>query len=323
MFTLEFLSTLEYLLVVSRCVLRRGKTGGGTAGDVELFSKRQKQLFGKGTEFADHRVYVQGDDLRHLDWNLFARLGERFIKRFEINEDVNIYFLLDSSASMQAGTGNFNKYDYARRLIASLSYIALCDLNRVGVFCFANGICESFPAVRGKGKFLNLLKFLEQTKPTGTVTDIRLSIGEFIRCVKRSGIVVIVSDFFDRGGFKFAVDRLRYNKFEPMIIQLHTDFEFDPQLKPELQSFTRTNFNLVSIENEYATSNKEINDNEINVTINESIINQYKECFTDFLNNIKSYCIKSGTGFTIADTSIPFDELILQMIRNGNIIKTK
>ncbi|MDR2641248.1 MAG: DUF58 domain-containing protein [Planctomycetaceae bacterium] len=312
------MKTLEYLLLVSRRTIRRGSAGDGMAGDVKLFSSRKKQHLGNGTEFADHRVYVPGDDLRHLDWNLFARLEERFIKRFEVDEDINIYFLLDCSRSMQAGTGNQNKYNYARRLVASLAYIALHDLNRVGVVCFADGICETFAPVRGNGKFLNLLKFLEQTEPSGNVTDIRLSVDEFIRRTKRVGVAVIVSDFFDRGGFQFAVDKLRYNKFEPLIIQLHTDFESDPQLEPALRSLMRTNFTLISIENESVTDN-----NEINVTINESILNQYKECFADFLCSIRKYCIGRGVDYMIAGTSVPFDELVLQMIRNGTITKTK
>jgi hypothetical protein len=315
MFTLEFLKTLEYLLVVSRRVRGRGIVGGETACGVELFSSLQKQHFNSGTEFANHRNYVQGDDLRHLDWNLFARLGERFIKQFESDTNANIYFLLDNSTSMQAGINNKNKYNYARFLIASLAYIALSDLNQVGVFCFANGIGETFPSVRGKGNFFKLLKFLEQQKTTNNTTNIRLSIEEFIRQVRRSGIVVIVSDFFDRDGFREAIDRLRYNKFETKIIQIHTDFESDPNLNPQLRSFAQTNFNLVSIENESLTNN-----NEINITINESILEQYKKCFTNFLNDIKNYCVKIGAGVTIANTSTPFDHIILQMINNREFL---
>ncbi|MDR2168901.1 MAG: DUF58 domain-containing protein [Planctomycetaceae bacterium] len=293
-------------------------SGGSISGEVDIFSNRHKQQFGAGTEFADHRVYVQGDDLRRLDWNLFARFGEGFIKRFDADVDVNIYFLLDCSASMQAGLGKFNKYDYAQRIIASLSYIALSELNRVGVVSFSGGVIDMFPLTRGKSKFFNLLKFLERHKPADSKTDIRLSVDNFIRKTKRAGIAVIVSDFFDYGGCQVAIERLRYNKFEPVIIQLHADFEADPKLQPEFQSVLKTNFNLVSAENENI---KNIKNNEINITINDSTLNQYKICFDNFLDEIKRYCINKCVSHIITKTSTPLEEIILKIIRNKNILK--
>ncbi|MDR2346989.1 MAG: DUF58 domain-containing protein [Planctomycetaceae bacterium] len=323
MFDNNFLKKLEYLLIVSRRTIRSGFTGNGKSGSVEIFTNRRKPQFNGGTDFADHRVYVKGDDLRRLDWNLFARLGEQFIKRFETNEELNIYFLLDCSASMQAGNGNFNKYNYARRVIASLAYIALSDFNRVGIVCFDNMIRRTFSPIRGKRKFLNLLKFLERNQSTENATNIRLSVENFIKQTQRTGAVIIASDFFDRNGFQTAIDQLRYNKFEPMIIQIHTDFESDPQLQFALSSNAQTNFNLVSMENETITINgktNSLNNNEINVTINESMLNQYKICFADFLEEIRKYCVKNGIGCAITNTLLPYDKLILQMINNGNIL---
>jgi uncharacterized protein (DUF58 family) len=290
---------LEYFLLVSRRAIRGGGSGGEEAGDFELLANGRRRHFEDGTEFADHRVYVQGDDLRHLDWNLFARLDEQFVKRFEAETDRNIYFLLDCSASMQAGNGNSNKYDYARKIIAALAYIVLSDLHRVSVICFDDGVRATFPLTRGKGKFLNLLKFLEQNKPTGNATNIRLSVNDFVRRTRRAGVAVIVSDFFDRGNFQFAIDQLRYNKFEPKIIQLHADIESNPQLQ------TNSNLNLISSENE----------SEINVTINQSLLNQYKTCFNNFLDELKTYCVKNNIEHKITNTSVPFDKLILKMIQ--------
>jgi hypothetical protein len=326
MFDDDFLTTLEYLLAVSRRVIRSSFSCGGITGDVEIFSSRRKQAFNDGIEFADHRLYVQGDDLRRLDWNLYARLGEQFIKRFKTNDETNVYFLLDNSASMQAGIGDFNKYNYARKIVASLAYIALSDLNQVSVSCFANGLSDIFPLTNGKGKFFNLLKFLERNESANETTNIRLSIENFIRRTKRSGIVIIVSDFFDRDGFQLAIDQLCYNKFEPIVIQIHADFESDPRLIPELQSTTRTNCNLISVENEIVKESGKIkiqNGNEINVKITDSILNQYKNCFEKFLEGIKKHCVQKGVGCVIAQTLIPFDKLILQMIYSGNIIKSK
>jgi uncharacterized protein (DUF58 family) len=122
---------LEYLSLISRRVFRG-----------RLLAQRRTRQLGGGVEFADHREYFAGDDLRHLDWNIFARLGNRLIKRFEEEEDLHVYFFLDCSRSM-AGRHS-DKFDYARQITAALAYIALSDLDRVGVVVFSDKIHDFF-----------------------------------------------------------------------------------------------------------------------------------------------------------------------------------
>jgi len=134
MFDSEFIKKLEYLSLISRRIFR---------GQL-LAQKRTRQL-GGGVEFADHRDYVFGDDLRYLDWNVHARLGSRLIKRFEEEEDLHVYFFLDCSQSMsvgQSGQKGASKFDYARQIVAALAYIALADLDRVSVVVFADKIYD-------------------------------------------------------------------------------------------------------------------------------------------------------------------------------------
>ena len=116
-------------------------------------------------EFADHREYTPGDDFRYLDWNLFARHDELLLKRFQEEEDLHVYILLDSSRSMAFGTPP--KFDYARQVAAALAYIALADLDRVSVIAFAGDILADFPLTRGKARILSLLKFLERLEAQG------------------------------------------------------------------------------------------------------------------------------------------------------------
>ena len=105
MFDSDFIKKLEYLSLISRRIFR---------GQL-LAQKRTRQL-GGGVEFADHRDYVFGDDLRYLDWNVFARLSNQLVKRFE-EEDLHVYFFLDCSQSMSVG--NPDKIDYARQIAAT------------------------------------------------------------------------------------------------------------------------------------------------------------------------------------------------------------
>src|SRR6267142_5963370 len=148
LFDSEFLKKLEYLSLVSRRVFR---------GSI-LAQRRTRQL-GGGIEFAEHREYAPGDDFRYLDWNVYARHDELLLKRFQEEEDLHVYILLDSSRSM--AFGDPPKFDFARQVAAALAYIALADLDRIAVVAFANDILADFPLTRGKGRILSLLKFLE------------------------------------------------------------------------------------------------------------------------------------------------------------------
>src|SRR2546429_5774365 len=148
LFDSDFLKKLEYLSLVSRRVFRG-----------QLLAHRRQFQLGSGIEFADHREYTPGDDFRYLDWNLYARHEELLLKRFQEEEDLHVYLLLDCSRSMAYGEPA--KFDFARQVTAALAYIALADLDRVAVVAFAADLVADFPLTRGKGRILSLLKFLE------------------------------------------------------------------------------------------------------------------------------------------------------------------
>ena len=290
MFDSEFLKKLEYLSLISRRIFR---------GQL-LAQKRTRQL-GSGVEFADHRNYVLGDELRYLDWNVYARLGNRLIKRFEEEEDLHVYFFLDCSQSMSVG--NLNKFDYARQVTAALAYIALADLDRVSVVAFADKIYDFFPLIRGKQHVLSLLRFLESLQTVGEATDLRASVNEFLHGKHRAGLVVLVSDFYDPAGFQTAVDALRYRQFEPNLIQIHDILETSPRLLGDIQ--------LVDIETKFAQD----------VTISENVLRRYKQKVSEFLESLRRYCIENGYSYTISPTAVPFDELILRMMREAGSVR--
>ena len=290
MFDSEFIKKLEYLSLISRRIFR---------GQL-LAQKRTRQL-GGGVEFADHRDYVFGDDLRYLDWNVHARLGSRLIKRFEEEEDLHVYFFLDCSPSMSVG--NPSKFDYARQVAAALAYIALADLDRVSVVAFADKIYDFFPLIRGKQHVLSLLRFFESLQTVGETTDICSSVNEFLHGKHRTGLVVLVSDFYDPTGFQTAVDTLRYRQFEPNLIQIHDLIETSPRLFGDLQ--------LLDMETGYTRD----------VTISESVLRRYKQKVRDFLESIQRYCIENGFGCTLSSTAVPFDELILRMMREAGSVR--
>jgi uncharacterized protein (DUF58 family) len=199
--------------------------------------------------------------------------------------------------------GKPNKFDYARQMTAALAYIALADLDRISVVAFADKVHDFFPLIRGKQHVLSLLRFLESLQTVGEATVLRASVNEFLHGKHRSGLVVLVSDFYDPAGFRTAVDALRYRQFEPNLIQVHDLIESSPRLLGDLQ--------LVDIETGLARD----------VTISESVLRRYKQKVSEFLDSLRKYCVENGFSCTISPTAVPFDELILRMMRESGAVR--
>ena len=284
LFDSEFLKKLEYLSLVSRRVFRG-----------QLLAQRRTMQLGGGIEFADHREYTPGDDFRYLDWNVFARHGELLLKRFQEEEDLHIYLLLDCSRSM--AFGDPIKFDYARQVAAALGYIALAELDRVAVVAFAGDIVADFPLTRGKGRILTMLKFLEGLPTQGSVTDLTRVVKNFVHRGQRRGLAIVLSDLFDPKGYQGGLDLLRHHRYEPHVVQICDPREADPAIKGDVE--------LLDVESD--TIRK--------VTITERNLRQYRRIFAEFLESVRNYCNTYGIGGTLASTEIPFDELLLRMMR--------
>ncbi len=288
LFDSEFLKKLEYLSLVSRRVFRG-----------RLLAQRRTKQLGGGIEFADHREYTPGDDLRYLDWNVYARYGDLLLKRFQEEEDLHVYLLLDISRSMDSGSPN--KFDYARRIAAALAYIALADLDRVCIMAYADRPLEVLPLTRGKDRVLSILNFLENLKPAGTATDLATVSKSLVNRAQRTGLVVIISDLYDQQGFRGGVDILRHRRFEPHVIQIHTLEEANPSLLGDVEL------------DEMETGQRR------KITVTERKIKQYRQLFVEFLSSIETYCKTYSLSCTRSTTDLPFDELIMRMMRASGI----
>jgi uncharacterized protein (DUF58 family) len=291
LFDSGFLQKLEYLSLVSKRIFRGS-----------LLAQRRTTQLGSGVEFSDHREYTPGDDFRYIDWNLFARLDELLLKRFREEEDLHVYLLLDCSRSM--GYGQEPKFDFARQVVAALAYIALADLDRISVCAFAADIVADFPLTRGKGRILALLKFLEKLESTGDDTDLGRVVAGFIHRDQRRGLAVVVSDLYDRSGFERGLDLLRHRKYEPHVIQIYDPYEKDP-------SDMLGDLEMTDVETQ--SSRK--------VTVTERNLRQYRKLFDEFQTKVQFYCDRYGLGCTRTSTEIPFDQLILKMMRTAGAVR--
>ena len=285
LFDSNFLTKLEYLSLISKRVFRGS-----------LLAQRRTMQLGGGVEFADHREYTPGDDFRYLDWNLYARHEELLLKRFQEEEDLHVYFLLDCSKSM--GVGTPIKFDLARRIVAALSYIALADLDRISVVAFASNIIDSFPLTRGKGRILTLLQFLENLQPVGEETDLERVVSGFVTRNQRRGLAIVVSDLYDPKGYRTGLDMLRHRRYEASLVQLFDRSEEEPQgMLGDLE--------LIDIESGAGRK----------VTVTETHLRKYKQLYAEFQKGVTTYCNQYALGHSRARSDMAYDEFILNMMR--------
>jgi uncharacterized protein (DUF58 family) len=286
-FDADFLQKLEFLSLVSRRVYHG-----------QMLAQRSTRQLGSGIEFADHQAYVPGDDFRYLDWNAFARHGELLLKRFHEERDLQVDLLVDCSRSMSVGMSP-SKFDYARRVAACLAYIALAQLDRVSVSAFADRPLASFPVTRGKQQVLRLLRFLEGLSCTGEQTSLDAAAAELTQRDRTGGLAVLISDFFDPQGFRRALDRLRYQQFEVYLVQLFDPDEADPPLLGDLE--------LVDAETGARRR----------VTVRQRDVQRYHQTFQRFLDSLQAYARHHGLGYLRTSTQVPYDELMLKVMRQA------
>ena len=205
----KFLARLEQLELVSRKIFL-GRMKG----------ERRSKKKGQSVEFADYSNYVVGDDLRFLDWNLYARLDKLFLRLFMEEEDLHFYILIDNSLSMDFGSPT--KLHYAKQVAAALGFIGLVNLDRVVIEAFNDRLTQIVPAVRGRRSFWRLLDFLDKLEPAGP-SDLTQALRTFSIKSSGKGIVVVLSDFMDKGGYE---DALRY------LIARQMDIYVDPDSVP-------------------------------------------------------------------------------------------
>ncbi len=286
LFPPDFLTRLEYLSIVSKRVFRGS-----------LLAERRNTQPGSGIEFSDHREYTPGDDLRYLDWNVYARHGDLLIKRFQEEQDLHVYFMLDCSRSMEFGDPA--KFDLARQLVAALAYIALSNLDRVTVLTFNEDIVSVFPLTRGRARILPLMRFLEAQQLTGADTVLSRSVQGLLHRARRVGMTVVVSDLFDESGFHTGLDQLICQRFDGHILQLHAVDEANPALLGDVELF--------DVENEMKRK----------VTITERNAQAYRKLFDDHQYSVRDYCRNNDLSCTQAPSTVKFDDLVMRMMRES------
>src|ERR1700689_2595681 len=188
--------------------------------------------FGFSQEFAEYRAYSPGDDLRHIDWNVYARTGRMYLKRYRGETNSFLTVLLDASNSMQFGSHSVNKMDYARYLAASLFYLAINgQRDAAGLITFDDEIRNYIRPSTRQGQLHRLLAGLEQAEARAR-TDFAKPMRYFLEFLKRRGMVLIVSDFWESPeSIVRNIEPLRYHGNEVILFHVLDPEDVRPVLK--------------------------------------------------------------------------------------------
>ncbi|MFL5330928.1 MAG: DUF58 domain-containing protein [Gemmataceae bacterium] len=285
----QFLHRLEQLELVSRKIFT-----GRMKGD------RRSKRKGQSVEFADYRPYAIGDDLRFLDWNLLARLDKLFIRLFVEEEDLHVYFLLDCSMSMDFGTPS--KLHFAKQMAAALGFIGLTNLDRVVVESFSDGPVQTMPAARGRRSLWRLLAFLDQVTAAGT-GDLAKAMKSFTLRSSGKGIVIILSDFMDKGGFEQALRYLVARQYDVYVIHILAPEEVNPEVVGDLK--------LVDVED----------GDHAEITVSKPLLDRYRKNLDAFRGGLHDFCTRRGMTCMFAPSDTPFEGLVLNYLRRKGLVR--
>lgn len=246
---------------------------------------------GFAIEFAQHREYTAGDDIRHLDWKVLGRSDRYYIKQYEQDTNYVAHVVLDGSKSMEYGSGKITKLHFAKALAACLSYLILVQRDAVALALIDTETREYLPRTDNLGKIHHIMNRLAAFEATGG-TSIGRSVEQLTHRARNRGIVVMISDVFDdEEGFSKALELLRFSGHEVILFHVLDSYELT-------FPFTGT-WKLRGLEEvmEIQTSPAEIR-------------KSYLENFNAFRQRVRNTCEKFNTHYVLADTSKSLAEVL-------------
>ena len=283
-----FLRQLERLLLLLRSPVRGGLKGG-----------RRSVKRGQSVEFADYRDYTLGDDLRQLDWNVYARLEKLFVKLFVEEEDVTITLLIDASASM--ATGRPEKLLFAKRAAAALGYIGLASEDRIAVSALGGRASRRQTALRGSGRVFRLLSNLSAIQPADGPTDLVAAARHAAAQLHGRGVVVLMSDLLDPAADR-VIRELAATRSELIILHILSPDELDPQLEGDLRLVDTETGNGVDITADLAT-----------LDAYRSRLAAWKESFADL-------AARRRASYVDLSSDVPLNDLIFAELRRRRVL---
>ena len=288
----QLMSRLDQLDVMSRKIFA-GKLQG----------ERRSKKRGVSVEFADYRHYTHGDDLRFVDWNIYARLDKLFLKMFLEEEDLSLILAIDSSASMD--WGNPNKFLFSQRLAMALGYVGLVNHNRVTVCTFNEGGVQRLGNLRGRRRTQEMGAWLLKQQPGGAG-----GFNDAMRTIalarQGKGVMVILSDFLYKEGYEKGLRYLSGGGYDTFCMQVLAPEEVDPG-KHGLTGDLR----LTDLEDEDVAE----------ITVSGALLKRYKENLNAYCGRLREFCVRRGMMHVTIDSGIDMATLLMDYLRKRGLLK--
>jgi uncharacterized protein (DUF58 family) len=283
-----FLRQLERLLLIMRSPVRGGLKGG-----------RRSVKRGQSVEFADYREYTLGDDLRQLDWNVYARLERLFVKLFVEEEDITVTLLVDASASMATGTPS--KLLFAKRAAAALGYIGLASEDRIAVTALSGRTARRRASLRGSGRVFRLLADLSAIDPADGVTDLVVAARHAAAQLHGRGVIVLLSDLLDPGADR-VIRELAATGSELIVLHVLSPDELDPPLQGDLR--------LVDAET----------DERVDITADLATIDAYKTRLAAWKADFADLAARRGASYVDLASDVNLADLMFAELRRRRVL---
>jgi len=269
-----------------------------------LKGERKSRKKGSAVEFADYRNYVQGDDLRRLDWNIYARLERPFIKLLEEEEDLSVQIIVDASTSMDwpQQSNERNKFRYALRLAGALAHIGLTSGDHVTLALAGDESVNSWGPFRGRQSAMKMLQFIDGASATG-ITDLNRSLRRWAIRAKRPGLLFLLSDLFSPNGYQAGLDDLLSRGFEVGIIHILSHDEVDPEIGAEVR--------LIDVETKAHAE----------ISLDAATLGLYRSRLEQWRHDIATYCSRRQIRYIPVTTDLPWDRLVLRSLRRLGAVR--
>jgi uncharacterized protein (DUF58 family) len=271
----------------------------------KLQGERRSKKRGQSVEFADFRRYVPGDDLRFIDWNIYARLDKLFLKIFLEEEDLSLQIVVDTSASMDYGKPS--KIVFAQRLAMALGYIGLINHNRVTLTAFGHGgVVSRLSSLRGRRRTQEMGQWILDL-PVGGESHFNDALRAVALARQGKGVMIVISDYLLKGGYEKGLRYLLGGGYDTFVMQLLSREEMEPDTAGGLGG----DLKLTDIED----------DDVAEVTVSASLIKRYKENLAAYCETLRTFCAQRSMMHLLVRSDQDLDELLLETLRRRGLLK--
>lgn len=255
----------------------------------------QSPYHGFSVEFSEHRPYLPGDPIRHIDWKVYARTDRYVIKRFQEETNLKSYILLDTSASMAFASSGFNKLSYGTHLAAALAYLMIEQRDAVGLALFDDQVRKLLPPRSVRSYLSLILKELEQAAPSGR-TGVAEALHRIAERMKRRGLIILISDLLDDpSGIISGLKHFRHDGHEVLVLQVLDPFELSFAF-PQDARF------------------RDLETDERIVSQPWHLRRAYQTEMRKFLDGIKAGCRENGVDYNLFETRQPYDLALMEYL---------